>query len=59
MMFETHYNDEMAAEVKKLEAKARATVAGHPDWQNACAFCSCELTIINSNCCELCRVKNE
>jgi hypothetical protein len=42
-MFESQYNDEMAAEVRRLEAKARALAAGHPEWDNACAVCGCEL----------------
>ena len=29
-MFEVHYNDEMEAEVQRLEAKIRAIAAGHP-----------------------------
>ena len=43
-MFEEQYNDEMEAEVRRLEAKNRAMTAGHPDWNNACAVCGCELT---------------
>ncbi|MEI6213291.1 MAG: hypothetical protein WCP10_04230 [Desulfuromonadales bacterium] len=42
-MFENQYNEEMEAEVRRLEAKLRATLAGHPEWDNACAFCHCEL----------------
>lgn len=38
-MFEVQYNEEMEAEVKRLEAKKRATEAGHPEWENACAVC--------------------
>ena len=29
-MFEEQYNDEMEAEVRRLEAKNRAMAAGHP-----------------------------
>ena len=43
-MFEVQYNDEMEAEVRRLEAKNRARAAGHPYWNNACAVCGCELT---------------
>ncbi len=42
-MFESQYNDEMEAEVRRLEAQQRAVVAGHPEWANACAGCGCEL----------------
>ena len=35
-MFESQYNDEMEREVKRLEAKKRATAAGYPEWDNAC-----------------------
>lgn len=31
-MFESQYNDEMEAEVKRLEAQMRAVNAGHPEW---------------------------
>jgi hypothetical protein len=34
-MFESQYNDEMEAEVKRLEAQMRANEAGHPEWVNA------------------------
>lgn len=42
-MFEQQYDDEMAAEIRRLEAKQRAARAGHPEWDNACASCGCEL----------------
>ena len=42
-MFEDQYNEEMAAEVVRLEAKRRAADAGRPEWDNACAVCGCEL----------------
>jgi hypothetical protein len=43
-MFEAQYNDEMAAEVRRLEGKRRAVAAGHPEWDNACTVCGCELS---------------
>lgn len=43
-MFETQYNEEMEAEVRRLEAKKRAADAGHPEWDNACAVCGCNLS---------------
>ena len=42
-MFEAQYNDEMEAEIRRLEAKKRAIAAGHPEWENACARCGCQL----------------
>ena len=54
MMFEDQYNDEMIAEVKRLDAKQRAILAGHPNWANACASCGCELNAINPDQCEQC-----
>lgn len=54
-MFETQYNDEMAAEVQRLEAKQRATAAGHPEWDNACAVCGCLLAAVSAVTCEGCR----
>lgn len=54
-MFESQYNDEMEAEVKRLEAELRATNAGHPEWHNACVVCGCELAGINDVHCEGCR----
>lgn len=42
-MFENQYNEEMEAEVRRLEARQRAVNAGHPEWDNACRSCGCEL----------------
>jgi len=53
-MFESQYNDEMEAEVKRLEAQIRAVNAGHPEWANACANCSCELHNLDSVKCSHC-----
>ena len=53
-MFESQYNDEMEAEVKRQEAKNRAVAAGHPEWVNACAGCGCELTGIEEVRCAGC-----
>ena len=53
-MFESQYNDEMEAEVKRLEAQMRAINAGHPEWVNACALCKCELINTDVNRCEQC-----
>lgn len=49
-MFESQYNEEMEAEVKRLEAKRRAIAAGHPEWDNACAGCCCRLEIEVERC---------
>ncbi len=54
-MFEVQYNDEMEAEVRRLEAKQRATAAGHPEWLNACAGCGCELVTLEFAHCASCR----
>lgn len=53
-MFEVQYNEEMEAEIKCLEAKNRATAAGHPEWDNACAVCGCELTTVTVDRCSGC-----
>jgi predicted cupin superfamily sugar epimerase len=53
-MFESQYNEEMAAEARRLEAHNRATAAGHPEWVNACAVCSCELATIDIDTCGHC-----
>jgi hypothetical protein len=53
-MFEAQYNDEMAAEVKRLEAHNRAVAAGHPEWSNACAACGCEVKRVDIERCEVC-----
>ncbi len=42
-MFETQYNEEMEAEVRRLDAKQRAISAGHPEWDNACKLCNSRL----------------
>lgn len=54
-MFECQYNEEMEAEVRRLEAKKRALDAGHPEWVNACAVCGCETSSNDADKCELCR----
>jgi hypothetical protein len=54
MMFETQYNEEMEAEVKRLDAKQRAIAAGHPDWDNACKLCQCKLEGIQDDMCAKC-----
>jgi hypothetical protein len=53
-MFEVQYNDEMEAEITRLEAKTRARAAGHPEWVNACAVCGGELTEISVDTCGHC-----
>ena len=53
-MFESQYNDEMEAEVKRLEAQARAVNAGHPEWANDCATYGCELYPLDSVKCSQC-----
>ena len=53
-MFESEYNDEMEAEIRRLEANKRATEAGHPEWANACAGCGCELSSIFTDTCSKC-----
>jgi hypothetical protein len=56
-MFEVQYNDEMEAEIRRLEAKNRARAAGHPEWDNACAVCGGELTEISVDTCGQCLLK--
>ena len=53
-MFESQYNDEMALEVQRLEAKNRAIAVGHPEWANACSACGCELKLPGISKCERC-----
>ena len=53
-MFESQYNEEMEAEVRRLEAKKRAADAGHPEWDNACAVCGCEITGVTGQKCKAC-----
>lgn len=57
-MFESQYNDEMAAEVRRLEAKARAAAAGHSEWLNACASCLSELSGVDTPLCERCAAES-
>jgi hypothetical protein len=54
-MFEVQYNEEMAAEVLRLEARQRADAACHPEWENACARCGCQLQGTVAAMCEICR----
>ncbi|GAM09428.1 hypothetical protein OR1_01706 [Geobacter sp. OR-1] len=53
-MFENQYNEEMEAEVRRMEAKRRAADAGHPEWVNACACCGCQLASPDSEKCRAC-----
>lgn len=53
-MFESQYNDEMEAEVRRLEARQRAIKAGHPEWDNACADCGCQLSDLAVTTCGNC-----
>ena len=53
-MFESQYNDEMEAEVTRLEAHQRAVAAGHPEWLNACAGCGAELAMTAGDRCGGC-----
>lgn len=53
-MFEMQYNEEMEAEVKRLEAKKRAVQAGHPEWDNACGRCGAQITDGHSERCGAC-----
>ena len=57
-MFEQQYDEEMAAEIRRLEAKLRAAQSGHPEWQNACADCGCKLSV-DADSCEPCKLLNE
>jgi hypothetical protein len=54
VMFEVQYNDEMEAEIRRLEAKKRAAEAGHPEWDNACAGCGCRLDDPDRARCDRC-----
>ena len=49
-MFEQQYDEQMEAEIKRLEAKQRAVAAGHPEWDNACAACGRELPLESDRC---------
>ena len=53
-MFESQYNEEMEAEVKRLEAKKRAAEAGHPEWDNACKVCAGRIADTNADRCQGC-----
>lgn len=54
-MFESQYNEEMEAEVKRLEAKKRAAEAGRSEWDNACAVCSCRMDDASAERCPVCK----
>jgi len=53
-MFDNQYNEEMEAEVTRLESRGRAIAAGHPEWENACVCCGCELKERSISLCERC-----
>lgn len=54
-MFEVQYNDEMEAEVQRLEAKNRAIDVGHPEWDNACRDCGGRLAAAAVDTCDRCK----
>jgi hypothetical protein len=54
VMFENQYNEEMEAEVRRLEAKKRAADAGHPEWDNACAVCGARIAGTETDRCRSC-----
>jgi hypothetical protein len=56
-VFECQYNEEMEAEVRRLEAKRRAEDAGHPEWENACAGCGCRLPAGAGERCSVCSAR--
>ncbi len=58
-MFEVQYNDEMEAEVQRLEANNRAVAAGHPEWVNACVVCGCEIKRVDVERCEQCQSERQ
>jgi len=49
-VFEQQYDEQMVAEIRRLEGKQRAVLAGHPQWHNACVCCGCELAVDADNC---------
>lgn len=53
-MFEVQYNEEMEAEVQRLEAKNWAMAAGHPELDNACGLCGCRLSSTPVATCDQC-----
>jgi hypothetical protein len=53
-MFESQYNEEMAGEIARLEAKGRAAAAGHPEWDNACTGCGCRMEGLQAAHCVAC-----
>jgi rRNA maturation endonuclease Nob1 len=58
-VFEDQYNEEMEAEVRRLEAKRRAAEAGHPEWENACSVCGRKLALADGEMCGECGGKGE
>lgn len=52
-VFEQQYDEQMTAEIRRLEGKQRATAAGHPEWDNACPGCGCQLQV-EADSCALC-----
>jgi hypothetical protein len=49
-MFEQQYDEQMTAEIRRLEGQQRAAAAGHPEWQNACPECGCQLEVQVDRC---------
>jgi len=49
-VFEQQYDEQMTAEIRRLEGKQRAAAVGHPEWHNACAGCGCELPVEAESC---------
>lgn len=53
-MFENQYNEEMEAEVRRLEAKKRAADVGHAEWDNACSVCGARIAGTETERCSSC-----
>jgi hypothetical protein len=49
-VFEQQYDEQMTAEIRRLEGKQRAAAAGHSEWDNACPGCGCEIPVDEDDC---------
>jgi hypothetical protein len=45
------------AEVARIEGRVRAKMAGHPEAENACKACGCELQLSQGETCYACQLQ--
>jgi len=45
------------AEEQRITAHIRASLVGHPEWENACISCGCEIKLSQDTTCQKCELQ--